>query len=416
MGKPLDVWLATEFFKHHTKQFKKRPIAWQPQCGKFTARTAPAFACLVYYHKLDADTIPKLRSQYVGPLRNVTSGRGSNMTDSFRDWIVREIRRVLGLQSATPPLLLWCDPDRSWLDLLREAAKADGFDLWAPAAGEEDTHELVVRDRFYSSPRAPRVVWLPGARDSISWFKAFELEAEEIWEKSLLQALREYGVDVSRDHEDELVGLLPAPAREWFDKPKETWKELTPGNAKGTLVDDHRMLQALAGPSGKFDCLSKEGRFDIFARRAAEDFGLPDPKELGEESWRVAATARLLCTEAAEGSPREQPREPDKIIAAGLPRTHSMSLLKQWQHDIRYIASFERLVPQAEATIGLTYWARNLTSMPRPWSSRAVEETLFLQTADRLDRLEEVDVLADELGRDIQTYKDREGGLLKTRS
>jgi len=69
MGKPLDTWLATEFFKHHTKHFKKRPIAWQLQSGKFTARKSPAFACLLYYHKLDADTLPKLRSQYVGPLR-----------------------------------------------------------------------------------------------------------------------------------------------------------------------------------------------------------------------------------------------------------------------------------------------------------------------------------------------------------
>jgi len=69
MGKPLSAWLTTEFFKHHMKQFKKRPIAWQLQSGKFTARTSPAFACLLYYHKLDADTLPKLRSQYVGPLR-----------------------------------------------------------------------------------------------------------------------------------------------------------------------------------------------------------------------------------------------------------------------------------------------------------------------------------------------------------
>ena len=69
MGKPLGAWLSTEFFKHHTKQFKKRPIAWQLQSGKFTIKNPPAFACLLYYHKLDADTLPKLRSQYVGPLR-----------------------------------------------------------------------------------------------------------------------------------------------------------------------------------------------------------------------------------------------------------------------------------------------------------------------------------------------------------
>lgn len=330
---------------------------------------------------------------------------------SFCDWLCRQITEVLGHHSSSPPLLLWCDPDRSWLDLLREGSKADGFDLWAPESGAEDTHELNVRDRYFSTERSARVVWLPCSRDAIGWFKPFELEADEVWEKSLLQALREYGVDISHEHEDELVGLLPAHAREWFDKPKETWKELTPGNAKGALVDDHRMLQVLAGPPGEFDRLREEERFDIFARRATEDFGLPDPNSQSEESWRVGATARLLCTEAADGSPQEPPREPDKIVAAGLPRTHVLRMLKQWQHDIRYIASFEQLVPQAEATIGLTYWARNLSSMPRSRSSRAVEETLFLQATDRLDRLDEVDVLAEELERNIQTYKDRESGF-----
>ncbi len=330
------------------------------------------------------------------------------MSSSFQSWLTTQVRDVLGRQATPPPFLLWCDPDRSWLDLLRAAAKASGFELWAPPAGQELIHELLVRDRFYATPRAPRVVWLPCARDAITWFKPFELEADDVWEKSLLQALREYGVEVSRDHEDELAGLLPAHAREWFDKPRETWKELTPGNAKGTLVDDQRMLQALAGSAGEFDALRAEGRFGIFARRSTEDFGLPDPSALDEAAWRVAATARLLCTEAAEGSPRELPREADKIIPPGLPRTYAVRLLKQWQRDVSYIATFERLIPQADATTGLAYWARNLSAMPRSWSSRAVEETLFAQTADRLDRLEDVDVLADELGRDVQTFKDRE--------
>ena len=43
MGKPLEQWLATEFFKHHMNQFKKRPIAWQVQSGRFTSRSKPAF-------------------------------------------------------------------------------------------------------------------------------------------------------------------------------------------------------------------------------------------------------------------------------------------------------------------------------------------------------------------------------------
>jgi hypothetical protein len=333
------------------------------------------------------------------------------MTDSFQNWLIREIREVLGRQTSPPPFIVWCDPDRAWLDLLHESSRVDGFELWAPPSVQDDIHELLIRDRFFSTPRAARVVWLPYSRDAITWFKVFELEADRVWEGSLLAGLREYGVDISREHEEELVGLLPAHAREWFDKPKATWKELTPGNAKGTLVDDHRMLQALAGPVGEFNRLREEGRFEIFARRATEDFGLPDPLSLSEETWRVSATARMLCTDAAEGLPQEPPREADKIIPAGLARTHSQRMLKQWQHDLRYIASFEKLVPLAESTVGLTYWARNLTTMPRSRSSRAVEETLFTITADRLDRLEEVDVLAAELEKSGQVYRDREIGF-----
>jgi len=69
MGKPLERWLTTEFFKHHTRQFKKRPIAWQIQSARFTSRQKPAFACLVYYHKLDGATLATIQSQYVRPLR-----------------------------------------------------------------------------------------------------------------------------------------------------------------------------------------------------------------------------------------------------------------------------------------------------------------------------------------------------------
>lgn len=71
MGKPLQTWLATEFFKHHVKQFKKRPIAWQLQSsagtaagkGKKAAKREPAFSCLVYYHKLDDVTLTTIQTQ-----------------------------------------------------------------------------------------------------------------------------------------------------------------------------------------------------------------------------------------------------------------------------------------------------------------------------------------------------------------
>jgi hypothetical protein len=80
MGESLAKWLAGTFFTRHISQFRKRPIAWQIQSQpvrgsamkgrkKGTRGTAgPAFSCLVYYHKIDGDALPKIHSHYVGPL------------------------------------------------------------------------------------------------------------------------------------------------------------------------------------------------------------------------------------------------------------------------------------------------------------------------------------------------------------
>lgn len=80
VGVPLEQWLAGPFFVRHISQFKKRPIAWQIETdargqrseGKKKKRgeaTKPVFACLIYYHRLSEDLLPKLRTHYVGPLR-----------------------------------------------------------------------------------------------------------------------------------------------------------------------------------------------------------------------------------------------------------------------------------------------------------------------------------------------------------
>jgi len=69
MEQPLELWLESEFFKQHIKQFKKRPIAWQIQSSSYTRRKKPAYACMIYYHKLDGDLLPKVLSHHVIPLR-----------------------------------------------------------------------------------------------------------------------------------------------------------------------------------------------------------------------------------------------------------------------------------------------------------------------------------------------------------
>lgn len=84
MGRSLADWLARDFFTRHVSQCKRRPIAWMLENGRAldtrwesafsrrsrrSARTGgPAFACLVYYHKLTADTLTRIKTHYLRPV------------------------------------------------------------------------------------------------------------------------------------------------------------------------------------------------------------------------------------------------------------------------------------------------------------------------------------------------------------
>ena len=84
MGRSLADWLAWDFFPHHISQFKRRPIAWllesgravdtrwettQGRRGRRPSRSGgPAFACLIYYHKLTAHSLTRIKTHYLRPV------------------------------------------------------------------------------------------------------------------------------------------------------------------------------------------------------------------------------------------------------------------------------------------------------------------------------------------------------------
>jgi len=325
-------------------------------------------------------------------------------TNSFHAWLTSRIRLSLQKDNGW---ILWCDPQREWLDLLKKAAGAERFELWA----DPEEHELVLRNRFVQEPRKSRIVWIPVSHDEITWFKVFEPEADFIWETGLLSALRDFGVQIPGDREDELAPLLATYAYERFDSPKADWKDFTAGAAKGELINDRRMLEVLAGNSGEFEALKSEGKFEIFARRAMEDFGLPDPATLDEDVWKREATAILLCTEAAAANPESPPPEAERIIPPGLARDHALELLQQWQQNIVYIPSFERAVKKADAMISLGSWARDLAFSPKSKASRAVEREVFKKAVDRLQGIDDIDALAEALERDLPLFWERRSGF-----
>ncbi len=68
LGKRLEDWLADDFAGYHTGLYRLRPIIWQVEARTEGRRRRLVGAWFVHWHKLDADTIPKIRTLYLRPL------------------------------------------------------------------------------------------------------------------------------------------------------------------------------------------------------------------------------------------------------------------------------------------------------------------------------------------------------------
>ena len=326
--------------------------------------------------------------------------------DSLQSWLCREIESLLDRNGGEPAFIVWCDPDRVWKDLLVVAAQSGGFELWA-----DEVHELLLRERFQNAPAARRVVWLPVGREGITYFKVFELRAAEVVTWSLPEALSNYGVDIPPEHLAELNSLLAAHAKEWFGRPLSAWKELTPGNAKGALMDDDLMLEIVATPGRPFDDLVSENRFSLFTRRLGEDFGLPIPNQGDADGWRVQALAALLCTEAAAKCPGSPPGEQKRIIPAGAQRERALKLLSRWQRQVDLAESFEKLAVKADGLTSLQYWARSLTGAPPALASPAAEGAFFEKAVEQVTGVENFEELAKILEGGMGVYRRHADGF-----
>ncbi|QXO96042.1 BREX-1 system adenine-specific DNA-methyltransferase PglX [Methanospirillum purgamenti] len=140
MGSSLEAWLTTTFFKHHTKQFKKRPVAWQLQSGAFTKKKTPAFACFVYYQAMNQDTIPKIRSQYVGTLRQryetqLRDLEGISDRSEDQDRRVRELSELIGELKAFDKKLEELAKQGFACKKLEEIVRGESLDNWCSIDG-----------------------------------------------------------------------------------------------------------------------------------------------------------------------------------------------------------------------------------------------------------------------------------------
>jgi hypothetical protein len=327
-------------------------------------------------------------------------------SDSLRVWLRNEITSILGRKSVPPSMVIWCDPERHWRNLLKAAAQDGTFELWS---GEE--HELILREQMLAAEAKPRVLWLPRSESDITYLKVFALQAEQVWTESLISALRRYGVEIARDRESELAPILPLHALEWIDRSLSGWADLTPGSVKSSVVTDNLILEALAHARDPLAAIVGRERMRIFERRIIEDFGLPPIAGKEDKEWLLAATSTLLVTEAASRMPSEQPRDTDRIIAPGPARDLALRLLDQWRKNVEFMATFEELSKEADARTTLTLWARSLVGPGPALASRAAEDSLFYKEVEDLGKLDQFEGLAARLKEREQFYRTHAEGF-----
>ena len=69
-------YFSNDFYKDHCQTYKKRPIYWLFSSGKHQA-----FQCLVYLHRYNADTLGRIRTEYVTPLHGKMRARLAHLEE-----------------------------------------------------------------------------------------------------------------------------------------------------------------------------------------------------------------------------------------------------------------------------------------------------------------------------------------------
>lgn len=322
--------------------------------------------------------------------------------DSFRQWLTGQIDDIFNHSSHASPYIVWCDPLRVWKDLLIQIKAGAEFELWA-----DEIPELELRERFCAeaSESKPRIIWLPKARADISYFKVFEIRADNVWEHTLGNALLDYGVTPAKIHE--LGESLPAFTRAQFDKPLDTWMNVTDRDT----CDNNCILGMLSGNSEAIEDLKDPERFGIFMRRILQEFGLPEPVAGKDDNWRVQALAVLLCTDVHHKSPVDPGQDTAFLIKNDLQKEKALSLLHDWMKRIDYIPSFEKLVTEAEQRTPLRFWASGIPLTDHTYASRTIEQELFNRELRTIQPCKNDAELVEYLAGKIRLYQAHRNGF-----
>ncbi len=299
------------------------------------------------------------------------------MSTSLQKRMYRYLQTVLS--SYRGSWMVWCDPRGEWQPLLERVAadkRMGGFELvclneltsdqFGNPAKRAELQERIDQGSSF-------VLSVPVAADQLGWLWSQALLAEQIYERRLVDQLRDWGwkpgdLTIS---DDEVAAL----ARQHLQEDPAEW------NSGGIQPDIALLLEVLAGGAKP----QLEVQF-VLALTIAEA-GLPDYDEKEPDAWRTKSLACLLISQAYCCAPERIPEQHELLIAPPK-RTMALQVLERWRDSLRLSKRLPDAVVKADQIAGLASYVDASDIAKTPFLSQAAEEAIFSDVCTQLKQVE----------------------------
>lgn len=300
--------------------------------------------------------------------------------------IIQELRADFNeyFQSPNSELVLWLDPSAQWKGVVEHLRKDFGLIEYN---GSQLQIKAEIELTWAKNKRPKFVLYLPGlTRDALTVLKEYEFSGK-VFEETILQSFRRWGVEFERDHETELERILPVLVTKYAMKSRSFWRErLTPENLRSLLFDDETIRKMLASAEITAKELRDYGVYEIFSDFVEDRLGGPKLRDTDPIEWVRRFTAYLILTEVqARCMGFLSPPKFDIKSADDRYEGRCLSFLRDWLKNATYKGDFKRISSEIEKKYDLSSWASGLSEFPMCESSLSVEKALENKILTRIN-------------------------------
>lgn len=320
--------------------------------------------------------------------------------------LLQELRAEFNeyFQGPLAQLVLWLDPTAQWKGIVPQLC--NDFHV-VEYRGSQLEVKATVEFAWAKKQRPRFVLYLPGlSRDRLNVLKEYEF-CGKVFEESILQSLRRWGIEFDKKYEAELQKILPIALPHLATKGRTFWQTIrTPQNLRALLFDEETVRRVLASPESTVQELQKAETFEAFCDFLTEEYGGSHLRDAELGKWVVQFTAYLILTEVRVKTGRASNFPTFNLGWADERREAAcLAFLRDWLGNTSYKDDFKRLSRQAEETYNLSAWASGLSEPPDAESSLKVELILERGVIGKINNLKSLQQLKDHVRNQVEVIE-----------